>query len=88
MAEESFHLIDLATQFEELERFLRGSSLEEKERWIASQGDLRRIAEDGGRWAFPVYCFTSRVGLRWPFGIDGEKIVVFGDHHVLARKKP
>ena len=85
MSDFGFHLLALSTQFEELEVYLRGRTLEDKERWIATQGELVRLTGTPG--AFPCYRFTSGEGMRWPFEIRGDEIVVYSDHFVIARKK-
>ena len=84
MAEADLHLIDIQSQAAEVEAFLRGKSLEEKERWIASQGELIRLPD----WldSCPRYSFKSFAGIQRPFGIRGDEIIVFGDHFVFPRK--
>ena len=84
MASPNFHLIDMATQFEELESHLHGMTLEEKERWIATQGELTSL---GLKFDLPHYSFKSASGLSWPFFIRGDEIGVIGDHTMIRRKK-
>jgi hypothetical protein len=83
MSSAEFHLVDLATQFEELEAYLRGTTLAEKEKWIATQGEL---IQTGFHFDLPHYKFTSGSGLSWPFFIRGDEIVVIGDHTVITTK--
>ena len=86
MSAEDFHLIDILSQCEEVEARLRGKSLEEKERWFASQGELLRLPD----WidSCPRYNFKSWAGVERPFGIRGDEILVFGEHFVFPRRTP
>jgi len=84
MSSRDFHLMDIATQFEELESHLRGKTLEDKERWIATQGELTSL---GLTFDLPHYRFQSASGLSWLFFIRGDEIGVIGDHTMIRRKK-
>ncbi len=74
-----FHLLDLPSQGNAVERLLTGCSAEEKLAWLSACGEISRvpIRLPNSR---PIYRFVSTIGMECVFFIDDDKFVFIGDH--------
>ncbi len=77
----TFTLLDLRTQALAVQRLLTGRSAEEKLTWLAERGQVARISTAVPN-APPTYYFVSSIGMECPFFIDGDKLVLLGEHTV------
>jgi hypothetical protein len=78
-----FHLIDLVSQAPEVEKRIKGLSIDEKVSWLASHGSLTRLTpRSTGRAHF---AFTTRNGIQSVFFFEEDKIVCIGDHTTFTR---
>jgi hypothetical protein len=78
-ADDTFHLLDLASQAEAVRALLAGRTLDEKVAWFESHGNLSPVTRtpDGTK---QVYVFESRIGMRCAFFIDNDDLVFIGDN--------
>ena len=73
-----FHLVDLESQAAAVQRFLWGTSHDDKIAWLRFQGTVFEIPE---RQHFPkLYVFESNTGRRSVFFVKDDQFVFVGDH--------
>lgn len=86
-SDDSYHLIDLASQAEGVQSFLAGRSIDEKLAWLARHGKLSKTSAHHGGDS-PVYLFESAAGLRRAFFLRGESLVFIGDNTTWSVPQP
>jgi len=86
-SEDSFHLIDLASQAEAVQALLDGRSKDEKVAWFERHGKLTPTSAHFGSDP-PVYQFESSVGLQCVFFLKGESLVFIGDNTTWSVPRP
>ena len=86
-SDDTFHLIDLASQAEAVQALLAGRSKEEKIAWFKVHGKLLEttIHFCGDS---PVYQFESTLGIQCAFFLKGESFVFIGDNTTWSVPRP
>ena len=77
--DDTFHLLDLASQAEAVQALLVGRPLDEKVAWFQAHGKLSPLPSKlaGAR---QVYSFESNSGMQCVFFIDNDDLVFVGDN--------
>src|SRR5688572_5393398 len=78
-ADDTFHLLDLASQAEAVQGLLVGRPLGEKVAWFEAHGTLSPLPSTLADTR-QVYSFESDTGVRCVFFIDNDDLVLVGDN--------